>query len=68
MEKLYKMEEHIMKEGNINKQNEKQLKDWIWLNQKNMFKKKQKIQIGQWIIVMIKIKMQIQNYKIFQMI
>ena len=33
------MEEHIMKEGNINKQNEKQLKDWIWLNQKNMFKK-----------------------------
>ena len=62
------MEEHIMKEGNINKQNEKQLKDWIWLNQKNMFKKKQKIQIGQWIIVMIKIKMQIQNYKIFQMI
>ena len=42
MEKLYKMEEHIMKEGNINKQNEKQLKDWIWLNQKNMFKKNKK--------------------------
>ena len=36
------MEEYIMKKENINKQNEKQLKDWIWLNQKNMFKKKTK--------------------------